>query len=90
MLWELTAYETEEIIAAGEKRRAAEARSSEMLAYNIGILVLAAVNAPARYPKSPEEAFGRRPAPAPDGGKADFMRIAERLNRRFEKKGETR
>jgi hypothetical protein len=56
-----------------------------MLAYNIGLLVLAAVNSPSKYPRTPAEAFGSRPAPAPDGGKADFMRIAEQLNRRFGK-----
>ena len=88
VLWELTAYELEELAEAGEARRAAAAREYEQLAYNIGALVLAAVNAPQRYPKSCAEAFGRNRAPAADGGKAAFMCAAERINRRFADRGE--
>ncbi len=87
VLWELTAYETEELIAAGDRRGNAAARESEMLAYNIGALVLTAVNAPSRYPKSPEAAFGKGSEPAEDGGKAAFMRIAGQLNRRIADRG---
>lgn len=88
LLWELTAYETEELIAAGRKRDAAAVRENELLAYNIGALVLTAVNAPQKFPRSPDAAFGRRPAPPPDGGKSDFLRIAGQLNRRFAERGE--
>gem|GEM_PF-1549594 len=87
VLWELTAYETEEIIKAGRKREAAGIRENELLAYNTGALVLTAVNAPAKYPKSPDAAFGRRPAPAADGGKSGFMSIAKQFNRRFADRG---
>lgn len=83
LLWELTAYELEELAAIGEGRRAAAAREYEQLAYNIGALVLTALNTPQRYPKSCAEAFGRSPEPPADGGKAAFMRAAERINRRF-------
>ena len=83
VLWELTAYETEEIISAGRIREAARARENEMLAYNIGALVLTAFNAPSRYPRSPEAAFGRSSVPAADGGKSGFMGIAKQLNKRL-------
>ena len=83
MLWDMTAYELDEVISAGRKRDAAMARENELLAYNIGALVLTAVNAPSKYPRSVDAAFGRRPAQAADGGKAGFMLIAEQLNRRF-------
>ena len=58
-------------------------RQNELTAFNIGALVLAAVNAPGRFPKTPEEAFGRRPAPPPDGGKSSFMAAAEQINKRL-------
>ena len=83
VLWDMTAAEISELISAGEERRAAAARENELLAYNIGALVLTAFNAPSRYPKSPEAAFGRRPVPPADGGKAAFMRAAGQFNRRF-------
>ncbi len=86
-LWELTAYETEELIRAGRKREAARARENELLAYNIGALVMTAFNAPSKYPRSPDAAFGRKHSPASDGGKADFMSIAKQLNRRFADRG---
>ena len=79
----MTATELEETIAAGRKRDAERARENELLAYNIGALVLTAVNAPSKYPGTVNAAFGRRPPSAPDGGKASFMHIAEQLNRRF-------
>lgn len=88
VLWELTARETEELIAAGRKREAAAARENELLAYNIGALVLTAFNAPSKYPRSPDAAFGRRAVQSPDGGKAVFMSIAKQLNRRFADRGE--
>lgn len=81
-MWELTAYELGEIIEAGKRRAADAARENELLSFNIGALVLAAFNAPQRFPQTPDAAFGRRTAPA-DGGKADMMRMAEQINKRL-------
>lgn len=82
-LWELTAAELDELIAAGRDARAGEIRENELLAFNIGALVLAAFNAPQRFPKTPEAAFGRKAEMPADGGKSEFMKIAGRLNRRL-------
>ena len=85
MLWELTANELDEIIEAGRRKAAAKAAENELLAFNIGALVLAAFNAPSRFPQTPAAAFGRK-TPVQDGGKASFMQIAEQLNRKFMKR----
>lgn len=64
ILWELTAGETEEIIAersALEKKRLEDSyRRNELLAFNIGALCRTAVNAPRQFPRTPAEAFGRK------------------------------
>ena len=89
-LWELTAAELDELITAGRAARTDEARENELLAFNIGALVLAAFNAPQRFPKTPDAAFGRKAAMPEDGGKSDFMKIAVRLNKRLsEQTGES-
>lgn len=81
--WQLTAHELEELITAGRSERAARAAEDEILAFNIGALVLSAFNAPDRFPRTPAAAFGKRkPAPA-DGGKQVFAQIAEQFNKRF-------
>ncbi len=81
-MWELTAYELGEIIEAGKRRAADSARENELLSFNIGALVLAAFNAPQRFPRTPDAAFSRKTAPA-DGGKADMIAIAEQINKRI-------
>ncbi len=81
-MWELTAYELGEMIEAGKRRAADAARGYELLSFNIGALVLAAFNAPQRFPQTPDAAFGRRSVPA-DGGKADMMHIAGQINKRL-------
>ena len=85
-LWELTAAELDGIITAGRRRNAETARQNELLAFNTAALVLAAFNAPKRFPKTPDEAFGRRPAPPADGGKSAFMAVAEQINRRLKQR----
>ena len=88
--WDMTGYELDELIDAGRRRKAEAAAENELLAFNIGALVLAAFNAPQRFPKTPGAAFGRKPPAPADGGKSDFMRIAEQLNGRLaHKTGET-
>lgn len=82
-LWELTAAELDAVIGAGRRRDAMTARQNELLAFNTAALVLAAFNAPKRFPKTPDEAFGRRPEPPADGGKSAFMAAAEQINKRF-------
>ena len=57
------------------------ARENELLAFNIGALVLAAFNAPQRFPADPDSAFGH--ASRDDGGKSAFMAVADRVNGRF-------
>ncbi|MBQ9383549.1 MAG: hypothetical protein IJT87_04880 [Ruminiclostridium sp.] len=85
-LWSMTAYELDDIIRAGRRRQRDDAASLETLAFNIGALVLTAVNAPRRFPKTPEEAFGGKRSVSPDGGKADMLLIAEQINRRLRDK----
>ena len=82
-LWELTAAELDELIAAGRAAEADEARERELLAFNIGALVLAAFNAPQRFPKNPDAAFGRKTGAPADGGKSAFAEIAARFNKRL-------
>ena len=89
-MWQLTAAELDEIIEAGRTAKACEIRENELLAFNIGALVLAAFNAPRRFPETPDAAFGRKAPMPPDGGKEDFMKIAVQLNKRLsERSGET-
>ncbi len=83
----MTAYELDDFIMAGRRRDCKNARSLELLAFNIGALVLAAVNAPGKFPRSPDEAFGReKRGERADGGKADMMAIAEQINRRLQRR----
>ncbi|MBP3855449.1 MAG: hypothetical protein IK990_07565 [Ruminiclostridium sp.] len=84
----MTAAEMDELVDAGKRREAAAVRKNELLAFNTGALVLAAFNAPRRFPRTPDEAFGRMPAPPADGGKSSFMRIAEQLNGRLRNTGD--
>ncbi len=84
----MTAAELDMQIRAGRKRETAAAAENERLAFNIGALVLAAFNAPRRFPRTPDAAFGRMTAPA-DGGRSDFECIAKQLNERFFRKQET-
>ena len=62
-------------------------KANEILAFNIGALVLRAVNLPTKFPKSPEAAFtqkkGRRDWQAE---KSDFKEIAKQLNKRIEER----
>ena len=81
----MTAYVLSEVISAGRRNAASRARENELLAFNIGALVLAAFNAPSRFPHTPADAFGRKDTPR-DGGKAGFMSIAGQLNRKFMQK----
>lgn len=59
-------------------------KANEILAFNIGALVLTAVNLPTKFPKSPENAFinkrGKRDWQAE---KSDFREIAKQLNKRI-------
>ena len=79
-MWDMTAFELEDTVAAGRRRDAENAYRDELLAFNIGALVLAAFNAPQRFPKTPAAAFGRKNDAPADGGKSSFMMIAEQLN----------
>ena len=88
----MTAGEIYERIRAGkstyEKSLADLYKANEILAFNIGALVLTAVNAPSKFPKSPEDAFiyqGKRDWRAE---KADFSIIAQRYNERYMNKGD--
>lgn len=81
-MWDMTAGELDEQICAGRKRDETYAAENERLAFNIGALVLAAFNAPRKFPRTPDEAFGRYTAPA-DGGKSELMCIARQLNERL-------
>lgn len=78
----MTARELDEQIYAGRKREETYAYENERLAFNIGALVLAAFNAPRKFPRTPDEAFGRYAPPA-DGGKSELMLIARQLNERL-------
>lgn len=82
-LWNLTASELDAIIGAGRRKDALTARQNELLAFNTAALVLAAFNAPKRFPRTPDEAFGRVPEPPADGGKSAFMAVAEQINKRL-------
>ncbi len=81
----MTAYELDDLIEAGKRRAADAVREKELLAFNIGALVLTAFNAPQRFPVTPDDAFGRKRVRA-DGGRADFMEIAKQLNARIAEK----
>ena len=82
----MTAYELEDVIRAGRRRDREYARTLETLAFNIGALVLTAVNAPGRFPKTPDAAFSREIKSPADGGKADMAAIAQQINRRLQRR----
>ncbi len=69
--------------SAYNKRLADLYKANEILAFNIGALVLTAVNAPSKFPKSPEEAFVFRGKRDWKAEKADFSIIAQRHNERY-------
>ena len=60
-------------------------KANEILAFNIGALVLCAFNAPGRFPKSPAEAFKREASADWRAQKQAFLEIAKQLNRRKDK-----
>lgn len=84
----MTAAEIESKITAVEKselvRRAELYKANEILAFNIGALILTAFNSPRRFPKTPEEAFGRKENRDWRAEKADFSEIARQLNSRMD------
>lgn len=88
----MTAGEIYERIRAGkstyEKSLADLYKANEILAFNIGALVLTAVNAPSKFPKSPEDAFISRGKRDWRAEKADFSIIAQRHNERYMNKGD--
>ena len=62
-------------------------KANEILAFNIGALVLTAVNLPTRFPKSPETAFTKRSGRRDwQAEKSDFKEIAKQLNNRIEER----
>lgn len=69
--------------SAYEKGLADLYKANEILAFNIGALVLTAVNAPSKFPKSPEEAFISRGKRDWKAEKADFRVIAQRHNEKY-------
>ncbi len=79
----MTASELDMLINAGRRAGNIRILENELLAYNIGALVLTAFNAPMKYPATPSEAFGRSPSVPSDGGAEDFMKIAAQLNGRL-------
>ena len=87
----MTAAEISDRISAAEKneseKRAALYKANEILAYNIGALVLTAFNAPRKFPKSPDEVFVRKEKRDWRAEKADFSEIARQLNSRMDAKG---
>lgn len=84
--------EAEELIgaqrAAEEKRLADLYKANEILAFNIGALVLCAFNAPHRFPKSPAEAFRKETSADWRAQKQAFLEIAKQLNRRKDKEND--
>ena len=86
--WLMTVSETGDLIKAKRtaynNRLADLYKANEILAFNIGALVLTAVNLPGKFPKSPEAAFtlrsGKRDWRAE---KSDFREIAKQLNKRL-------
>lgn len=59
-------------------------KANEILAFNIGALVLTAVNLPGKFPKSPEAAFTQRNGKRDwRAEKSDFYEIAKQLNKRL-------
>lgn len=74
--------------SAYEKGLADLYKANEILAFNIGALVLTAVNAPSKFPKSPEEAFISHEKRDWKAEKADFSIIAQRHNERYMNKGD--
>ena len=84
----MTAAELDMLIDAGRRRKNGRILENELLAYNIGALVLTAFNAPMKYPATPAQAFGRSPSLPSDGGVSDFMKIAQQLNGRMRSRQE--
>lgn len=87
----MTVSEITDMIEA--KRRAYNNRladlykANEILAFNIGALVLTAVNLPTRFPKSPDTAFTQRSGKRDwKAEKSDFREIAKQLNKRLKEK----
>lgn len=84
-LWQFTADELCRIADAGRRRlremHERRVRENELLAFNIGALVLTAFNAPQRFPQDPDRAFGHKTRSMHnDGGKSAFMAVADRIN----------
>lgn len=83
----MTAAELFLILRAGERSRRERQEDAlfgdRLLAFNIAALTLTAVNAPERFPESPDKAF---PSRARDWreAKAEMLGIAEK----FQKKGD--
>ncbi len=77
----MTACEISDAIQAGKQRELLALRRNELLAFNTAALVLTAFNAPQIFPSDPDIAFGHeRRSISPDGGKAAFMALADRIN----------
>ncbi|MGN0657904.1 MAG: hypothetical protein ACI4KR_14040 [Ruminiclostridium sp.] len=57
-------------------------KANEILAFNIGALVLCAFNAPRRFPKSPTEAFKKETSADWRAQKQAFLEIARQINKR--------
>ncbi len=82
----MTAAELFLILRAGERSRTERQNDKlfgdRLLAFNIAALTLTAVNAPERFPESPDRAFPNRAHDWRDA-KAEMLRIAEK----FKEKG---
>lgn len=81
-LWEMTAEELFSVARAGERLRCERQRDTlftdRLLAFNTAALTRTAVNAPERFPESPESAFPNR-ARGWREAKAEMGRLAEKF-----------
>lgn len=79
----MTAAELFQLARAGERlrrERQSDALSADrLLAFNTAALTLTAVNAPERFPESPEKSFSSRPRGWREA-KAEMLRIAEKFS----------
>lgn len=75
----MTAAELFLILRAGERSQEDALFGDRLLAFNIAALTLTAVNAPERFPESPDKAF---PSRARDWreAKAEMLGIAEKFS----------
>lgn len=77
----MTAAELFLILRAGEYSRVERQFGDRLLAFNTAALTLTAVNAPERFPESPDKAFPNRAHDWREA-KAEMIRISENFQKR--------